>query len=162
MNMSFTEKEEQFLNELKKTEGKDFKKWISLIEKSGQDKFKDIISYLQEKHKLEYRTAHSLTHIYLRYIEQVAPRLSYTQDGRGGKVIYTQDKIRFEMDWEFGGGNAIAIIFIPEEKFWEKETGTKLKERDSILDFIGKQVIKDQAGGDGKYRIDWNSLVILK
>ena len=149
-------------NPVKKTTLKDFNKWVKLIDSSEQVKLKDIISFLQKEHEMEYRTAHPLTHLYLRHKEETAPRITYTQYGRGGKVIYDQEKIHFEMEWEFGGGNAIAIIFIPEEKFWEKETGTKLKDRESILDFIGKQVVKDQASGTGSYIIYDNSMSITR
>lgn len=75
------------------------------------------------------------------------PKLEYTQDGRGGSIYYTEGAIRIEFGWEFGGGNSVVIIFIPEKKYWEAQTGTPLHRRDEILEFLCEQVIRDQAPG---------------
>lgn len=75
------------------------------------------------------------------------PKLEYTQDGRGGSIYYTEGAIRIEFGWEFGGGNTVVIIFIPEKKYWEAQTGTPLHRRDEILEFLCEHVIRDQAPG---------------
>ncbi|SDF35553.1 hypothetical protein SAMN04487996_11093 [Dyadobacter soli] len=75
------------------------------------------------------------------------PKLEYTQDGRGGSIYYKEGEISIQFGWEFGGGNTVVIIFIPETKYWEAQTGTPLSRRDEILDFLCQQVIRDQARG---------------
>ena len=88
------------------------------------------------------------------------PKLEYTQDGRGGSIFYTEGAIKIQFGWEFGGGNAVVIIFIPETKYWEAQTGTPLSRRDEILRFVCEQVIRDQAPGC-TYKIYDNSISIL-
>lgn len=89
------------------------------------------------------------------------PRLEYTQDGRGGSIYYTEGAIKIQFGWEFGGGNAVVILFIPETKYWEAQTGTPLSRRDEILKFLCEQVIRDQAPGC-TYKIYDNSISILR
>lgn len=89
------------------------------------------------------------------------PKLEYTQDGRGGSIYYTEGAIKIQFGWEFGGGNAVVILFIPETKYWEAQTGTPLSRRDGILKFLCDQVIRDQAPGC-KYKIYENSISILR
>lgn len=71
--------------------------------------------------------------------------LEYSQDGRGGKLTYIDGDISLDFDWEFAGGNGVAIIFVPEKKYWEAQTGLPLEEREGILEFIGKQTVEDKA-----------------
>lgn len=81
-------------------------------------------------------------------------RLFYTTEGRGGNVRYQSDIAKFEMWWEFGGGDAVAVIDVPSEKYWESQTGLPLEQRDKVLDFIGQRVAKDQvASGKGTYKV---------
>lgn len=87
-------------------------------------------------------------------------RLEYTQDGRGGSIYYKEGEVIIHFDWEFGGGNAVAIIYIPEVKYWEPRTGTPLSRRDEILAFLSEQVIRDRAPGCS-YKIYSNSISIL-
>lgn len=75
------------------------------------------------------------------------PKLEYTQDGRGGSIYYKEGQINISFGWEFGGGNTVVIIFIPEPKYWEAQTGTPFSRRDEILQFLCDQVIRDQAPG---------------
>lgn len=89
------------------------------------------------------------------------PRLEYTQDGRGGSIYYTEGAIKIQFGWEFGGGNAVVILFVPETKYWEAQTGTPLSRRDEILKFLCEQVIRDQAPGC-TYKIYDNSISILR
>lgn len=71
--------------------------------------------------------------------------LEYTQDGRGGKITYIDGDISLDFDWEFAGGNGVAIIFVPEKKYWEAQTGLPLEEMQGILEFVGKQTVEDKA-----------------
>ena len=64
------------------------------------------------------------------------------------------------MWWEFGGGNAVAIINIPTVKNWENLTGLPLDRRDSILQFIGEHVMEDQTSGRGGFMIRQDEMTI--
>lgn len=87
-------------------------------------------------------------------------RVSYEQEGRGGTVIFQQDDIILRFSWEFGGGKALALIFVPSAETWENETGLPLERRESILDFVGWRVIADQGGA--RYVLSDDILEILK
>ena len=71
--------------------------------------------------------------------------LHYAQNGRGGTLTYEREQVRINFDWEFGGGDCVAIIFVPTEAQWEKATGLSLAERLPVLEFVARQVIRDQA-----------------
>lgn len=142
-------------------EKKDAAHWTRCLDESGVSKFSDLISFLQQRHSFDYKTAHSFVHLYLEEKEKNSPRVLYSQQGRGGKVIYESPGIYFQLDWEFGGGDAVAIIYIPTEQDWKAQTATPLSERQKILDFIGQQVVKDQTMGKGSYVIYSNSMSII-
>jgi hypothetical protein len=82
-------------------------------------------------------------------------RVSYTSEGRSGRVIFSRGLQSFAMYFEFGGGDVLASISIPSVKAWEKETGYSLHQRDAILNFIGQCVVKDQTTkGTGRFEIE--------
>jgi len=70
-----------------------------------------------------------------------------TQSGRGGVVQFIHGDKHMNLHWEFGGGKALALIFVPDEKVWEAQTGYPLSERINILDWIARQVIYQKASG---------------
>lgn len=88
------------------------------------------------------------------------PQVEYTQTGRGGTITYIAGNKRINFDWEFAGGNGVAIIFVPEEKYWEAQTRTPLAARQEILEFVAKDAIEAKAP-DCIYRITGNSIDIL-
>jgi hypothetical protein len=88
------------------------------------------------------------------------PRIEYSQSGRGGTVSYIAGDKKINFDWEFAGGNGVAIIFIPEEKYWVVQTGIPLSQRQAILEFVAKEVIDDKAP-DCVYSISDNCIEIL-
>ena len=88
-------------------------------------------------------------------------KLSYTSEGRAGHVIYTDSISVITLEYEFGGGNCIAIIFIPAANNWEKETNRPLSEREDILQFISSQATHDQVS-NGYYEIKENFIEIYK
>ena len=63
------------------------------------------------------------------------PALEYINEGRGGSVIFKNDKTRFSMWWEFGGGDAVAFVNIPVEDEWENYTRLPLSERKIHIKF---------------------------
>ena len=83
------------------------------------------------------------------------PALRYSSNGRSGYVHYESEETSFEMYYEFGGGNCVASINVPSAEDWEKATGLPLARREEVLDFIGRQVVKDQvSSGNGYFRVE--------
>ncbi|MCE6989950.1 hypothetical protein [Dyadobacter sp. CY323] len=89
------------------------------------------------------------------------PAVEYTQDGRGGTITYREKEINIAFEWEFGGGKAVVVILIPEEKYWENHTKTPLSRRAEILNFVSKKVIEDRAPGCD-YEVYSNTISILR
>ena len=90
-----------------------------------------------------------------------AARVSYSSDGRSGRVLYKSPEARFALYYEFGGGDCVACIDVPSPEKWESHTGLPLARRDEVLQFIGTQVVKDQTtGGRGYFKIEGNWLNI--
>lgn len=89
-------------------------------------------------------------------------RLRYSSEGRSGNVYFESEEGTFSMWWEFGGGDAVAIINIPAEQYWEAQTGIPVDKRDQVLAYIGAQVVQDQVSGRGRYEIDANFITIFK
>ncbi len=86
-------------------------------------------------------------------------RVLYEQEGRGGTVIFERDETVLRFYWEFGGGNALALVFVPEAETWETQTGLPIADRMPILDFVGRQILADQGGRF--YRLEGNTMVIM-
>ncbi len=74
-------------------------------------------------------------------------KLSYISLGRGGYVIYQDEYCEIKFDYEFGGGDCVAIIFVPEPQHWHQQTGRDESERLQILTSVAEQAIRDQAPG---------------
>lgn len=87
----------------------------------------------------------------------MAMSLKYVNEGRGGTVIYADETSSIHFSFEFGGANCVAIIFIPEEKYWHSETGRKLQKRKSIIEYTAQQALKDQVR-NGTYQIKDNCI----
>ncbi|HSF90088.1 MAG TPA: hypothetical protein VLA46_11760 [Saprospiraceae bacterium] len=73
--------------------------------------------------------------------------VGYENEGRSGYVIFYRNDLTARFYYEFGGGDTVAIITIPSPERWEAETRIPLPERQVILEFIAKRVIRDQAAG---------------
>ena len=81
-------------------------------------------------------------------------RVSYVNQGRGGKVVFSAGHTSFEMYFEFGGGDTVATIDIPSAAGWVERTGCPLAKRQAILEFIGESVVRDQTThGRGRFEV---------
>lgn len=87
--------------------------------------------------------------------------LIYNNNGRGGTVVYKDAQSELKFDFEFGGGNCVAIIFIPGEASWCRHTGRKIEERKDIIEFVAKQSLNDQVS-NGYYEIQDNFIELYK
>lgn len=88
-------------------------------------------------------------------------RVSYDDQGRCGYVNFLGKKTVHRFYWEFGVGNPLVVIDIPTVALWEKQTNLPLAIRMPVLEFIGKQAVRDKADGH-QFRIDDNAIVILR
>lgn len=100
------------------------------------------------------------------YKKQIKPdamnrSLRYLSDGRGGSVIYKDGVSEIKFYYEFGGGNCVAIIFVPKDVEWETETKRKLEDKSAIIEFVAKQALQDQVKG-GTYEIEEQYINLYK
>lgn len=73
--------------------------------------------------------------------------LDIIESGRGGTILFQQGENILTFHWEFGGGKTLALIFVPDERRWEAQTGLSLKDRMPILEWVARQVISRKAEG---------------
>lgn len=90
------------------------------------------------------------------------PQLRFSDEGRGGTIWYESGSISFSLWWEFGMGNAIAIIEAPTEEQWEQHTHLTLSSRNVILAFIAQQVIERKTSGNCRFVIGANTITIYR
>jgi len=90
------------------------------------------------------------------------PRLRYGSQGRGGTIWFESDQASFSLWWEFGGGNALAVIEIPTEATWQSRTQLPLDQRDEVLQFIAEQIVQDQTFGDKQFEISDAFITIFR
>ena len=92
--------------------------------------------------------------------ETHAANVGYHNDGRSGYVIFYRNDLTARFYYEFGGGDAVAIITIPTPAQWEAETKMTLAERMPVLEFVARRVVRDQAPSC-KYFIGESDIIIL-
>lgn len=81
-----------------------------------------------------------------------AQTLTYKTRGRDGTVVYSDHISSISFYYELAGDNCIAVISIPSEEEWQKQTNRCLQERKQIIEFVAKQSLHDKARG-GTYKI---------
>lgn len=77
--------------------------------------------------------------------EKYIGHVGYINKGRSGTVIFYRNDLTIHFPFEFGGGETLAIIDVPTPENWERETKTLLADRQVVLEFVAKRVIRDQA-----------------
>lgn len=87
-------------------------------------------------------------------------KLKYLNKGRGGTVVYRDEKGELNFFFEYGGGNCIAIIYVPAIDEWIKTSGRPVEDRQAVLSFIAEQIIKDKAPGCN-YMLSTNCIEIF-
>ncbi len=161
MRQSLFEEEAGFINNLKSTTGKTLPEWFALVEGSGKNGFHDIRRWLVETQKLATSTATTIAQLYLEDQERKAPKLWFSQEGRGGDYGYESGDGHFSSWWEFGGGDTLAILSIPTAEFWEAQTGIPLAKRAEVLDFIGRETVRQQTtSGRGTFEVQDGFILI--
>ena len=64
--------------------------------------------------------------------------------GRCGDIIYSEEGIKAEFYWEFGGG-VLVIIDIPSESHWVNELKFPVSRRKEIAERVAREVIRQKA-----------------
>ena len=72
-------------------------------------------------------------------------KLEYINEGRGGYVVYKDGRADIKLFFEYGGGNCVAIIYVPTIDEWTSKTNLPIADRQTILTFVAEQAIRDQA-----------------
>ena len=88
-------------------------------------------------------------------------KLEYINQGRGGYVVYKDEQSELKMEFEYGGGDCVAIIYVPTIAIWESKTNISTSDRNQVLSFIAEQSIKDQAP-DSTYVISDDCIEIFR
>lgn len=71
--------------------------------------------------------------------------VAYDSRHRSGTVFFYRNDVVLQFPFEFAGKDTLAVIEIPTEANWEKETKLPVTDRMPILEFVAKRVIRDQA-----------------
>lgn len=79
-------------------------------------------------------------------------RVGTTQDGRSGTVWFECAAAKFDVWWEFAGGNALAIVELPTPEQWTARTGLPAETRGAVTEFMGQQLVAQQAPG-GSFKV---------
>jgi hypothetical protein len=69
------------------------------------------------------------------------------ENGRSGSIKYIEGANVVKFDYEFGGGNCIAIIFGPKEKHWDAAYPWASGRQDQIFTDMSNEVIAQRASG---------------
>lgn len=69
------------------------------------------------------------------------------EEGRSGAVTYREDGRSISGWWEFGGGDAIAIVSMGSAAQWEAAHPWASLRRGEILRIVADEVIRQKASG---------------
>lgn len=89
------------------------------------------------------------------------PKLRYSDSGRGGTIYFESATAKFDLWWEFAGGDALVIVDIPTVEQWETRTKLPLDQRNAVITFIGEQIVEDKISGRGSFIVGANVLTFF-
>ena len=87
---------------------------------------------------------HWLLHL-VKSVFGIGKTVLITNDGRSGQVVYTDFRGSIEFYYEFGGGDCLAIVTVPNITEWMMQTGRSLSDRTMILNYVGSELVRQQA-----------------
>jgi hypothetical protein len=93
-----------------------------------------------------------------------AANVGFDLPGRDGHVIFYREDLvlRWPCTWSFGDADdVIAVIRIPSAEHWEAEARMLSSDRDEVLAFVAKRVVRDRAPGC-TFRINDNEILIVR
>jgi len=103
--------------------------------------------------------AHAFTYLKFDLLIDRMANVYYDNQGKAGDVYFDWDGLILKFPFEFGGGNALAIIDVPDADHWESITSIPPEQRNAVLEFIAKRVVRDQAP-DHEYEITADHITI--
>lgn len=71
--------------------------------------------------------------------------VTISENGRSGGVRYTEGFRSIEGDWEFGGGDVVAIVGMGSRADWERDHRWAVARRASILQRVAEEVVRQRA-----------------
>jgi hypothetical protein len=74
-------------------------------------------------------------------------RVSISEQGRSGDVVFDEDGHTISGWWEFAGGDAVAIVCMGSADQWQRSHPWAVERRAEILRFVGDEVVRQKAGG---------------
>lgn len=84
----------------------------------------------------------------------------FVDQGREATGTYQDLDGSVDMYIEFGGGDVIVIIHVPNAAEWVAQTGIPIARRATVLNFIGSESIRQKNGGQGRYEVQDNCILI--
>lgn len=73
--------------------------------------------------------------------------VTITRDGRSGTLIYREAAGQLSFYWEFGGGDAFAIVQAGSRDEWKKHHPWAAARRTEILRFVAAETVRQEAPG---------------
>jgi hypothetical protein len=69
------------------------------------------------------------------------------QDGRGGAIVVTLPAGEMRWWWEFGGGDCLAFVHVPDGEQWESDPRLRAYPRAAFLAELGAHIAARQCPG---------------
>ena len=88
-------------------------------------------------------------------------KVSITQDGRSGSVVVTLPDGTRSFWWEFGGGDCIAFVSVPDSLRWAADPLLAALPREAFLRVLAEQVAARQCPG-ARIEIDDTSIAFFR
>ena len=89
-------------------------------------------------------------------------KVSITEEGRSGDVVYAEGPRSIRGWWEFAGCDALAIVNMGSATEWTHGHPWAVERRAEILRHVADEVIRQKARG-AKAEIDeWNGWITLR
>ncbi len=85
--------------------------------------------------------------------------VEYISEGRSGTVIFYRQDVVLRFWYEFGGYDVLAIVHVPDEESWVRNTNLPLEDRMPILEFVARRILRDQAPGH-LYSIQKDTIIV--
>jgi hypothetical protein len=67
------------------------------------------------------------------------------ENGRSGSVAYCENARCISFDWEFGGGDTVAIIWTESSAVWSTRHPWAVERRREILERVAHEVVRQKA-----------------
>jgi hypothetical protein len=73
------------------------------------------------------------------------PGVTFISQGRAGIVEYHDENGTVRTDYEFGGGDCVAFIFVPSDTEWVSSWHRSPESKDAIMTVIAEEAIRQKA-----------------